>query len=126
VFPEAGAWATTLRPPRLGASLLALRTGAPLLPIGLDGLINVFPSLRKGKRAKVTIRVGAVFGPFTGEARGRADRKVMDEIGDTMMRKIAELIPPERRGFYSQDPAIREAARGTEIFPWDIKQEVDW
>jgi len=73
VFPEAGAWATTLRPPRLGASLLALRTGAPLLPIGLDGLINVFPSLRKGKRAKVTIRVGAVLAHLQAK---RADGQI--------------------------------------------------
>jgi len=34
------------------------------------------------------------------------------------MRRIAELIPPERRGHYSDDPAIREAAQGTEVFPW--------
>jgi hypothetical protein len=42
----------------------------------------------------------------------------LDEIGHTIMRQIAELIPPERHGFYSDDPAIREAARGTEIYPW--------
>ena len=34
------------------------------------------------------------------------------------IRHIAELIPPERRGHYSDDPAIREAAKGTEIYPW--------
>jgi len=28
------------------------------------------------------------------------------------------LIPPERRGHYSNDPAIRLAAQGTEIYPW--------
>ena len=27
-------------------------------------------------------------------------------------------IPPERRGYYSDDPAIRQAAKGTEIYPW--------
>jgi hypothetical protein len=36
-----------------------------------------------------------------------------------MMHQIAQLIPPERRGFYSDDPAVREAARGTEIYPWE-------
>jgi hypothetical protein len=39
------------------------------------------------------------------------------------MRKIAELLPPERRGFYSEDPIIREAAKGTEIYPWADEAE---
>lgn len=39
------------------------------------------------------------------------------------MRHIAELIPPEKRGWYSSDPAIREAAKGTEIYPWLDKTE---
>jgi hypothetical protein len=39
------------------------------------------------------------------------------------MRQIAQLIPPERRGHYSDDPAIREAAKGTEIYPWADKIE---
>ena len=40
-----------------------------------------------------------------------------------MMRKIAELIPPEKRGHYSDDPEIRAAAKGTEIYPWADKVE---
>lgn len=39
------------------------------------------------------------------------------------MRRIAELIPPEKGGHYSDDPAIREAAKGTEICPWADKME---
>lgn len=38
------------------------------------------------------------------------------------MRHIAELIPPERRG-YSDAPVIRVAARGTEIYPWAERVE---
>ena len=34
---------------------------------------------------------------------------------------IAELIPPEKRGHYSDNPAIREAAKGTERYPGLIK-----
>jgi len=123
VMPEAGSWATVLRPPRPGAAVIAARSGAPILPIGLDGLTDVFPYLRRGRRARVTVRIGKLFGPFRQEARSRADRKRLDEIGHTMMRKIAELIPPERRGFYSDDACIREAARGTEVYPWENVQE---
>lgn len=124
IFPEAGSWATVLRPARPGAAYLAARTSAPLLPMGFDGLTEVFPSLRKGCRARATVRIGKPFGPFHAAGRGRKHRRQLDEIGDEIMKHIAELIPPERRGFYSDDPAIREAAKGTEIFPWDQEPEM--
>ncbi len=119
IFPEGGSWATVLRPPRPGAALLAARTGVPILPVGFEGLVDVFPMLRKGQRATVTITIGKPFGPFRLDMRDRTTRQQMDDIGHEMMRKIAALIPPERRGFYSDDPAIRAAAKGTEVYPWD-------
>jgi hypothetical protein len=42
------------------------------------------------------------------------------------MAHIAELIPPERRGHYSDDPAIRAAAQGTEVYPWDDATEEEF
>ncbi len=123
IFPEGGSWATVLRPPRPGAALLAARSGAPILPIGLDGLVDVFPCLGRGKRAKVLLNIGKPFGPFQLDPRDRSNRAAIDEFGHEIMRRIAELIPPERRGFYSPDPAIREAAKGTEVYPWDEVRE---
>jgi 1-acyl-sn-glycerol-3-phosphate acyltransferase len=124
IFPEAGSWATVLRPARPGAAFLAVRTGSPLLPMGFDGLTEVFPSLNRGRRARATVRIGKPFGPFQATGRGRQRRRQLDEIGHEIMRRIAELIPPERRGHYSDDPAIRAAAQGTEIFPWDQEPEI--
>jgi 1-acyl-sn-glycerol-3-phosphate acyltransferase len=124
VYPEAGSWATVLRPARPGTAFLAARTGAPILPMGFHGLPDVFPRLRRGRRAKVTVRIGEPFGPFHASGRGPERREQLDEIGHEIMRHIAELLPPEARGFYSEDPAIREAAKGTEIYPWDENPEV--
>jgi 1-acyl-sn-glycerol-3-phosphate acyltransferase len=124
IFPEAGNWATVLRPARPGAAFLAARTGATLLPMGFDGLTEIFPRLRQGRRAQATVRIGEPFGPFSVSGRGRKRRRQLDEIGHEIMRHIAELIPPEKRGFYSDDPAIREAAKGTEIYPWDDNPEI--
>jgi 1-acyl-sn-glycerol-3-phosphate acyltransferase len=118
IFPEAGSWATVLRPARPGAAYLATRTGARILPMGFAGLLDVFPRLRRGRRARVTLRIGQPFGPFHATGRGRTRRQQVDEIGHEIMRHIAELIPPERRGHYSDDPAIRAAAQGTEVYPW--------
>ena len=126
VFPEGGSWATVLRPARPGAAFLAARTGAQLLPMGFDGLVDLFPSLRQGRRARVTLRIGKPFGPFQATGRGRERRRHLDEIGHEIMQHIAELIPPERRGHYSDDPVIRAAAKGTEVYPWATASERDF
>jgi 1-acyl-sn-glycerol-3-phosphate acyltransferase len=126
IFPEAGNWAEVLRPARPGTAFLATRTGAPLVPVGIHGLNDVFPSLGEGKRARVTLRIGKKFGPFKVTGRGRERRRQLDKIGHEIMRHIAELLPPEKRGHYSDDPAIREAAKGTEIYPWANKVEGEY
>ena len=119
MFPEGGSWATVLRPPRPGAAYLAVRTGARILPMGFDGVHEVFRQLRQGRRARITVRIGQVFGPFEASGRGEERRRQLDAIGHEIMQRIAALIPPERRGYYSDDPSIREAAKGIEVYPWD-------
>lgn len=119
IFPEGGSWAEVLRPARPGTAFLAVETGAPILPIGLDGLPEVFQQLREGRRAKVTVRIGQPFGPFQVEGRGRARRQALDEIGHEIMRQIQALIPPERHGVYSADPKRREAAQAAAVYPYD-------
>jgi 1-acyl-sn-glycerol-3-phosphate acyltransferase len=120
IFPEAGSWAKVLRPARPGTAYLAARSNAAILPMGMIGMEYLFPTLRKGKRPTVKVHVGEVFGPFSTTGRGKERREQLDEIGHTLMKKIADIIPPEKRGYYSDDPAIREAAKGTEIYPWDV------
>jgi 1-acyl-sn-glycerol-3-phosphate acyltransferase len=118
IFPEGGSWATVLRPARPGAAFLATRTGARILPMGFDGLVDVFSQLRRGRRARVTLRIGKRFGPFAATGRGRLRRGQLEEIGHEIMQRIAELLPPERRGYYSADATVRAAAGGTEVYPW--------
>lgn len=118
IFPEGGSWATVLRPPRPGSAFLATRTQALVLPVGLDGLPDILPSLRRFKRATVTIRIGKVIGPFSSSAKGREGRAKIDRVGETILRAIGELILPESRGVYSDDPALRQAAEAAAIYPW--------
>ena len=123
IFPEAGSWAQVLRPARPGAAYLASCTKAAILPLGLDGFTEVFPSLRAGKRACVTVNIGKPLEPMFVSDRGESDRGKLAEIGDVLMRSIAELIPPEKRGHYSADAAVRLAAQSTDIYPWRTIQE---
>jgi 1-acyl-sn-glycerol-3-phosphate acyltransferase len=118
VFPEGGSWAQVLRPARPGAAYLAVQTGAPLLPIGLDGLTELFPFVRQRRRATVTIRIGRPFGPYRVEGQGVERRQQIEAIGHEIMRKIAELVPAQRRGVYSDDPALRAAAQEAAVYPY--------
>jgi len=123
IFPEGGSWAQVLRPARPGAALLTAKTGAPLIPVGLVGLPNVFPSLRKFKRAKIKFKIGKPFGPFEISGSRYDQRRQLDEIGHQIMGKIAKLLPPGEGGLYSSDPKVREASKGTEIYPWEGLRE---
>jgi 1-acyl-sn-glycerol-3-phosphate acyltransferase len=124
IAPEGGSWAAALRPARPGAAYLAVRSGARILPVGIEGSPDIFPGIRKGRRARVTVQIGRPLGPFRAEGRGQERRRQLDEIGHEIMQAIAELLPPERRGYYSDDPAIRAAARGTEVYPWQEAAEI--
>jgi len=117
IYPEAGAWSRILRPPRPGTAYIAARSGARLLPIGVDGLPNIFQALAKGKRAKVTVRIGKAFGPYHVTGHGRERREQLNEVGHDIMRHIAALLPAESRGYYGDDPAMRERALAEAEYP---------
>lgn len=119
IFPEAGSWASVLRPARPGTAFLATRTGAPLLPVGISGMNDIFPALRRRQRARVVLKVGQPFGPFDVSGSGREKRRQLDEIGHTIMQKIAELLPPEQRGCFSDDPNLRREAEAVAAYPWE-------
>lgn len=123
VFPEGGAWAQVLRPARPGAALLTATARAKILPVGLEGFPNLFPSLRKFKRATVKVRIGKPFGPFSMSGSRYNRRKQLDEIGHEIMKHIAELIPTEKGGLYSSDAKVRKASKGTEYYPWEGLRE---
>lgn len=124
IFPEGGSWATVLRPARPGTAFLAWRTNALILPVGIDGTVKFFDQVRKDGKARITINFGKPFGPFNVNSAARPGRDELDQIGHTIMEHIAPLIPADKRGFYSDDPVVREAARGTEIYPWATEAEI--
>lgn len=100
VFPEGRVHAPPLRNALPGAAFLALRTGAPILPVGIfsDNNWDVFGTLRRKKRRlRVTCHFGEVFGPLTSENTRRPQREAIDMAGDRIMAEIGKLLPEEMR-----------------------------
>ena len=104
VFPEGtrspdGA----LQEARDGLALLALRSGAPIVPIGIGGSNRVWP---KGQRlphpgGHVVVRVGSAFRPIDQLPAG-IDRRAAKGLVTTMiMERIAALLPVRQRGVYA-------------------------
>jgi 1-acyl-sn-glycerol-3-phosphate acyltransferase len=80
-----------------GAAFLAIRSGAPILPVGIAGSHRMFPGRsRVPHRTRVTMRVGA---PFTlaRQADGRLDRQVLADATARVSAAVAALIPAEQR-----------------------------
>jgi 1-acyl-sn-glycerol-3-phosphate acyltransferase len=87
---------------RAGAALLAMRTGVPVLPVGITGTHRVFPGRsRWPNRSRVTIRIGQPF-VLPVQAEG-LDRAALKDGTERMMRAVACLLPPEQRGRWGSD-----------------------
>ena len=86
-----------LKAGKSGAALLAMRSGAPLLPVGIAGTHRLFPGDSKLPHpSRILIRVGE---PFTlpHVPDGRIDRQALGEGTELIMAAIAELLPESQR-----------------------------
>jgi len=80
-----------------GAAFLAMKSGAPILPVAMTGTENENIYNRKWwQRAKVTLTMGKPF-----HLKEYQDRQFMLKEGtEQIMESLAELLPEEYRGKY--------------------------
>ncbi len=106
VFPEGTRSPTgELQEPKDGAAMLALRTGAQIVPIGLNNTDAVW---KKGSklptplpRRTVTMRVGEPF-RLSDLLPADIDRRTAKTLATkAIMGRIAELLDPRHRGVYA-------------------------
>jgi 1-acyl-sn-glycerol-3-phosphate acyltransferase len=86
-----------LKAGRDGAAYLAMRTGAPVLPVGISGTHRIFPGESRWPHAtKVVVRIGE---PFTLPHRpsGRLERAELAQGTERIMAAIDALLPKDQR-----------------------------
>jgi 1-acyl-sn-glycerol-3-phosphate acyltransferase len=82
-----------------GTVIIALHSGAPIIPIAHWGGEVYLKNLKRLKRTDFHIRVGE---PFTINVEGvRVTGEIRQQIVDEMMYELAKLLPEEYRGVYS-------------------------
>lgn len=81
-----------------GTAILAVRSGVTVLPIVHWGGENYLKNLKRFKRTDFHLRVGE---PFKVHVEDKITAEVRQRVVDEMMYKIAELMPAEYRGEYS-------------------------
>ncbi len=82
-----------------GVVLLALHSGAPLLPLVFYGHEGFFDNLRRLRRTAFHIVVGKPFYLDAGDLK--VTRQVRQQMLDEVMYQLSALLPPTYRGVYS-------------------------
>jgi 1-acyl-sn-glycerol-3-phosphate acyltransferase len=82
-----------------GIVFLAMKSGAPILPIVHYGTENFPASFRKLRRTRITFNVGEPFKLNLGNIHPKREERQL--ITDEIMFRLARLLPEENRGYYS-------------------------
>jgi 1-acyl-sn-glycerol-3-phosphate acyltransferase len=81
-----------------GTAMVALKSGAPIIPVAHWGGEVYLKNLKRLKRTDFHIRVGK---PFTINTEGiKVTSEIRQQIADEMMYELAKLLPEEYRGEY--------------------------
>lgn len=113
IFPEGTRSPGAMRKAIPGVAMIALRSGAPILPVGITGTESIGPAWQIAiPRGKFRVRIGQPFSIPPME--GKADREQMEAITTMIMERVAALLPVSYRGVYALkvDGAVSEVAGG--------------
>lgn len=80
-----------------GVAYAATRTGALIVPVGVEGTREFTHNLKRLRRTPVTLRIGRA---FRFRRRGPVPRSELPPLMDEAMYQLAALLPEHRRGYY--------------------------
>ncbi len=103
LFPEGTRSPHGMREAKQGVAQIALRTGTPILPVGITGTEKMgswarvfFPT------GAIRVKIGKAF--RLPEIEGRPAREDIDSMTLLIMEKVAELLPEQYQGAYAKKP----------------------
>jgi 1-acyl-sn-glycerol-3-phosphate acyltransferase len=87
-----------------GVAYIAAKSQAPILPVGITGTENVQEYWRMPfPMCRIKVNIGE---PFTLPVmEGKLSRPIFEHMADMIMYRVADLLPPEYRGYYSRQEA---------------------
>jgi 1-acyl-sn-glycerol-3-phosphate acyltransferase len=108
VAPE-GTRNDSLRRGKEGIAYLGYRSGAPIIPVAVEGTMN-YPTLTPASRKApgATVQLGK---PFTYRPlQIKPGREMLRKMTDEALYQLAAMLPEERRGYYAD---LRQATADT-------------
>jgi len=92
-----------------GTALLAMRTNTPVQPVAIWGTEGMKLPRDFFRRTTVHVRFGE---PFLLPRPQRLTKEAVEEGTETIMRRIAEMLPERYRGIYGMEPRPIEMKGG--------------
>ena len=106
LFPEGTRSKGSMNKALPGVARLALKTGAPLLPVGIVGTEHMGHWMRVvNPSGKIRVNIGTVFS--LPSIDGRLSQEGLESLTDMIMQRVASLLPEQYRGVYSIEPSTR-------------------
>jgi len=89
-----------LQPGLPGPALIAIRSGAPILPVGITGTEKIKGATWFLRRPQITVNIGHPF--YLPPVSSRLTKTELTDLANYIMGHIAELLPLEYRGDYAR------------------------
>jgi 1-acyl-sn-glycerol-3-phosphate acyltransferase len=81
-----------------GSAIIAIQNEATVLPVAITGTEKLVGKTWWLRRHKILVTIGK---PFVLPANGKAGKQEVKELADSMMYRIADLLPADFCGCYS-------------------------
>lgn len=108
MFPEGTRSRGQMKKAHPGVAQLAVKSQAPILPVGITGTERLGTFLRVfNPTGKITVNIGTVF--TLPAMEGKLSKEVLDSLTDMIMYRVAALLPESYQGVY------RASGRGAAV-----------
>ena len=103
LFPEGTRTNGSMRKAHTGVARIALKSSAPLLPIGITGTERIQGTARIfSPTGRIKMNVGSVFS--IPSIDGNPSREVLNSLTYMIMQRVAALLPSSYHGIYRFQP----------------------